>query len=378
MSGAQDTTSTSIPRPEPTAALNELGRGEDAAAFEESEAGQDGGDEDAFERPLDQSEIDNLLGSVLMSDEDKGPVSGLERIIGAGLVAYERLPMLEVVFDRLMRIVSTSLRSFTNDNVEVSLDGISSLRFGDYLNSARTSSIFAVFKAEEWENYGLMVIDSSLTYSMVDVLLGGARNPRPLNVEGRAHTTIERALVEKMVRIVLADLSAGFDPICAVNFKFERLEVSARFATICRTSNAVFMARMRVEMDDRGGNIDVILPYATLEPVRELLVQQFMGEKFGRDPVWETNLIDHLQDTDIVLDAVLSEQTMKFSEVSDLKPGSVLMLEQEVGASIDLRCGSVSLFMGKSGRKKEQMAVRIEEDLLVARTMFQSPDGVYS
>lgn len=174
MSGAEDTVNASIPRPEPTAALNELGRGEDVAASAENEAGQDGGEEDAFERPLDQSEIDDLLGSVLMSDESAEPVSGLERIIGAGLVAYERLPMLEVVFDRLMRIVSTSLRSFTNDNVEVSLDGISSLRFGDYLNSARTSSIFAVFKAEEWENYGLMVIDSFI----IDLLHGGCASGR--------------------------------------------------------------------------------------------------------------------------------------------------------------------------------------------------------
>ena len=36
----------------------------------------------------------------------------------------ERLPMLEIVFDRLVRLMTTWLRNFTSDNVEVSLDRI--------------------------------------------------------------------------------------------------------------------------------------------------------------------------------------------------------------------------------------------------------------
>ena len=88
--------------------------------------------------------------------------------------------MLEVVvFDRLVRLMTTSLRSFTSDNVEVSLDRITSVRFGDYMNSIPLPAVLCVFKAEEWENFGLATVDSSLIYSMVDVLLGGrAARPR--------------------------------------------------------------------------------------------------------------------------------------------------------------------------------------------------------
>ncbi|NHN83367.1 flagellar motor switch protein FliM [Acetobacter musti] len=376
MSEAQGSLNGAIPRPGPTASLRDL----ENADFDGRSPGPVAGDMDTTEdeHVLDQAEIDSILGNAFMSGDLEESTSGLERIIGSGLVTYERLPMLEVVFDRLMRIVSTTLRNFTNDNVDVSIDGISSMRFGDYLNSAPASCIFAVFKAEEWENYGLMVVDSALTYSMVDVLLGGARNPRPLNVEGRLHTTIERSLIEKMVRLVLADLSIGFDPICAVNFRFERLEISSRFAAICRASNAVFLARMRVEMDDRGGNIDVLLPYATLEPVRDLLLQQFMGEKFGRDSIWETHLAEKLRDTDVQLEAVLGEQTMKLSEIVDLKPGSVIVLEHQLEQPVSLRCGQIEMFTGKVGRKKENMAIRIEEDLMAVRQLIGTPEGLYS
>ncbi len=97
-------------------------------------------------RVLNQEEIDSLLG---FENEDDGEKIGIQAILNSTLVSYERLPMLEVVFDRLVRLMTTTLRNFTSDNVEVSLDAISSIRFGDYLNSIPLPAMLAVFKAEE-------------------------------------------------------------------------------------------------------------------------------------------------------------------------------------------------------------------------------------
>ena len=276
-------------------------------------------------RVLNQAEIDSLLGF------DEGAAggenrSGMQKIISSGLVSYERLPMLEIVFDRLVRIMSTSLRNFTSDNVEVGIDNILSLRFGDYLNSIPLPAMLAVFKAEEWDNYGLMVVDSAMIYSIVDVLLGGRRGTAAMRIEGRPYTTIERTLVERLIQVVLADLSASFDPLCPVTFRFERLEVNPRFATISRLSNAAVLARLRIDMEDRGGRMELLLPYATLEPVRELLLQQFMGEKFGRDSIWETHLAEELWNTEVELDVVLDEQMMRLSDVMALQPGKRIVL----------------------------------------------------
>jgi flagellar motor switch protein FliM len=331
-----------------------------AAAWGASTENEDEGAQSA--RVLNQAEIDSLLGF------DDGPSSGenrtgMQKIISSGLVSYERLPMLEIVFDRLVRIMSTSLRNFTSDNVEVSIDNILSLRFGDYLNSIPLPAMLAVFKAEEWDNYGLMVVDSSMIYSIVDVLLGGRRGTAAMRIEGRPYTTIERTLVERLITVVLADLSASFDPLCPVTFRFERLEVNPRFATINRLSNAAVLARLRVDMEDRGGRMELLLPYATLEPVRELLLQQFMGEKFGRDSIWETHLAEELWSTDVDLDVVLDEQVMRLSDVMEFKPGTRIVLNAAPNAPVQLRCGAVPLFEGKLGRRKSRMAVRIERDL---------------
>ena len=163
---------------------------------------------------------------------------GIRAIVNSALVSYERLPMLEVVFDRLVRLMSTSLRNFTSDNVEVSLDTITSIRFGDYLNSIPLPAVLSVIRATEWDNYGVITVDSALVYSIVDVLLGGRRGTALMRIEGRPYTTIERNLVERMVAVVLEDLSAAFEPLSPVTFSYDRLETNPRFATIARPGEA--------------------------------------------------------------------------------------------------------------------------------------------
>ena len=110
----------------------------------------------AGEPVLNQDEIDSLLG--LEENEDEDLVTGIQAIVESAMVSYERLPMLEIVFDRLLRMMSTSLRNLTSDNVEVSLDSITSIRFGDYLETIPMPAMLSVFKAEEWDNFGLMVV----------------------------------------------------------------------------------------------------------------------------------------------------------------------------------------------------------------------------
>jgi flagellar motor switch protein FliM len=311
-------------------------------------------------RVLNQDEIDSLLGFDGGADSDQNR-SGIQAILNSGMVSYERLPMLEVVFDRLVRMMSTSLRNFTSDNVEVSLDNLVSLRFGDYLNSIPLPAMLAVFKAEEWDNFGLLTVDSSLIYSIVDVLLGGRRGTAAMRIEGRPYTTIERNLVERMIHVVLADLSAAFDPLSPVAFRFDRLETNPRFATISRPSNAAIVAKLRIDMEDRGGKLELLLPYATLEPVRELLLQMFMGEKFGRDSIWEIHLMEELWQTEVELEAVLDQQYLPLYSVLNMEVGTRLMFNATPDSRVMMRCGDVPMWGGRMGRKGNHIAICLDE-----------------
>ncbi len=311
---------------------------------------------------LNQEEIDSLFG---FSTPDNTPhtednASGVKAILNSGMVSYERLPMLDVVFDRLIRMMATSLRNFTQDNVEVSLESVESMRFGEYIDSLTLPTLLSVFRAEEWDNYGLISVDSSLVYSTVDVLLGGRRGTAAMRIEGRPYTTIELNLVKDMIELILSDLSTAFDPITSINFSYERTETNPRFAAIARMSNAVIVAHLRIDMEDRGGKLDLLLPYATLEPIRDLLLQMFMGERYGRDTIWENHLVEELWDTEIEIQACLKELFVDLGTIAKWKKGSFLDLDMNKNADISLICGDVPLLTGTMGRKSDKVVIKIK------------------
>jgi flagellar motor switch protein FliM len=334
----------------------------DAMPEFDGEGGEGEGEgEGGSTRILNQEEIDSLLG--FDDDAAGGETSGVMALINSAMVNYERLPMLDIVFDRLVRLMSTSLRNLTSDNVEVSLDQVSTVRFGDYMNSIPLPAMLSVFKAEEWDNNGLLVTDSALIYSIVDVLLGGRKGTPAIRVEGRPYTTIESRLVEKMVTVSLSDLSSAFDPLSPVSFNLDRMETNPRFATITQSGNACVLARLRIDMGDRGGRVEVLIPYATLEPIRELLLQMFMGEKFGRDSIWESHLTQELYKTDVQLQAILGETTIPLGEMMNWEVGSKVMFPTRIEDDLELRCGHFPMFKGPVGQKQEHIAVRVENYL---------------
>ncbi len=319
------------------------------------------------DRILNQDEIDQLVGFSLRELSASG-AGGIRALVDSGVVSYERLPMLEIIFDRMIRLLSTSLRNFFQDNVEVTLDNITSVRFGDYLNSIPLPVQLAVFKAEGWENSGLITVESNLAYSALDLLLGGKRGGTAVRLDGRPFTTIETQLIKRMVEVVLSDAEQSFQPLSPVRFKVDRMETNPRFATITRPANAAILIDLRLDMEGRGGLLQILLPYATIEPIRDLLLQSFMGEKLGRDPVWEEPLATEIWQADVAVEAVLHEMRLPLKKVLSLQVGDTLMFDAKPTDLVTVRCGDWVLTQGQIGRVDEKMAVQVVRPLRRSRT----------
>jgi flagellar motor switch protein FliM len=323
--------------------------------------------ESGIDRLLNQDEIDSMLG-FSVGEMGAGGRAGIRAIVDSGTVSYERLPMLEIIFERMVRHLSTSLRNFFNDNVEVTLDAIRSVRFGDYVNSIPLPAMIAVFKAEEWDNFGLVTVESTLTYAVLDTMLGGRRGGPQIRHDGRPFTTIEMNLLKRMVSVVLTDAETAFRPLSAVTFKVDRIETNPRFAMISRPANAAIRVDLRLEMEGRGGALQVLMPYATIEPVRELLLESFMGEKIGRDPIWENHLATEIYQATVPVEAVLHQEMMPLSRIMSLDIGDTLIFDAKPDRFVTLRCGDFGVTEGRVGRVDDKIAVQTVAALRRSRT----------
>ena len=171
---------------------------------------------------LDQSEIDDLFG--IGADGDESPNTGLQALLASRHIEHKRLPLLEACFDRLVHALTKSMRTFTSGDVELTLVDASSVRFGNYIEAIPLPAFVSVFKAIEWNEYGLISVDSPLIYAIIDVLLGGRRTAAALAVEARSFTSIEAMLIERLIVLVVKEMTSAFKPLADVEFCHERLE----------------------------------------------------------------------------------------------------------------------------------------------------------
>jgi len=289
---------------------------------------------------------------------------GIKAVLDRAMQAYEKLPMLEIVFERLIRSLTTSLRNLTSENVEISVVDLQSLRFGMYLSSLKGPSSIAVFKAIEWDNLGLVVLDNGIVLSFVDVLLGGKHNSLSASSSKRPLTYIEQTLAKQLVEVVLGELGNAFDAIAPSNFLFERLESNPNFATICRAGDAIILLKLSIQIEERSGLVDIVIPYNTIEPIKEQLQKVFIGDKFGIDSLWEELLAGRIQELEMPLEAVVINTPNKIIDIARLKPGDTIIINHKYDDDIVVRCGNTNLFKGQIGKVEDKVAINVTETII--------------
>jgi len=295
-------------------------------------------------------------------NEDFKNNTGLKAVLDKALESYDKLPMLEIVFERLVRLMTSALRNLTSETVNITIKSFNSLRFGTYYNTIKQPCSIIVFKVVEWENLGLIVMDGNLVFTMLDLLFGGKKYDASQNSEtseSRTYTYIEQALIKQIAEVILAELSASFDSVSPATCVFERLESNPNFAAITRSGDAVILLKLNIDLEGRGGVIDLVIPYSTIDPIKSLLQQVFIGEKFGTDTGWEEALIERIYSVDFPVEAVIEDKPTPISKIAKLKVGDTISLSQKHDQDVYVRCAGIKLFKGQVGKIDDKVAISI-------------------
>jgi flagellar motor switch protein FliM len=320
-----------------------------------------GFDESGGSEPLldmDQSLIDSILGFKKhdLPDETVGP----RALLHPTTVPHERAPMLEAAFERLVRSLKSSMRKLASDNVEVTFSEMTSTRFGPYLTSIALPTMLAIVKTDPWGGPCVVTIGAGLVYSLVEVVLGGSSAGQAAKIEGRGFTSIEMGIARRLVNEILANAEDAFSTITPVKFAIEHFETSPRFAAIAPPNSLTALAKFRIEMGGVAGDFEIAFPYSTLEPVRDVLLTNYSGDKLGNDEIWGTHLAAQAAVSETMVSAILYEGKMPLGKIMNLGIGDTLMFTTKPEDYIDLRCETVVLARGRLGRVDHNIAVKIE------------------
>lgn len=270
----------------------------------------------------------------------------------------ERLPMMEIGLERVARALQATLRRYADDKVSVATKAIRDMRFSAYLRENKPPYTFYIARLEVTGAPVLLVARGDLVQLTIDLLLK-SRQPA-VEISGRSFTATERILTERTVRMIMSEIGASFQPIAEFNLKMDRTETNPRFLTAVREKDGLLATTITITIGDRKGSIDLLIPHASLEPYKDVLRQQYAGDKFGRDQLWEQHLTQELLVSHVRVTAILDEPTVPLSDIINWQVGSVLPLDITANEPIRLHTGQSAVFFGSMGRHDDRVVVRID------------------
>lgn len=282
-----------------------------------------------------------------------------EEIIHKARSNFDQLPMLEVVFDRFALSLGAALKSYTSTGTDVAIASIDYMSCGDALDSLPSPGFLVMTNARPWDGRLLLALNTDLLFSTLELMLGG-RSIRPRPQTPRFFTMIEKRVGARVAEIILAEMAEAFATLADVQFVIEELENNPRSTILAPPASPCVKITLDVMLDDRGGQISVLIPHATLEPVRGLLSQVFLGGQLGGDQNWRNSLKHLLSDTPVSLEAILTEVNLPMTDVLRWAPGQTIDLGINVDHMPRVTCSGHEMFRGAMGRcRNGSVALRI-------------------
>ena len=324
---------------------------------------------------LSQSEVDALLAAVSEGEFENAEggaetkARGDDRVV----VVYDltsqdriirgRLPQLDVIYERFMRSFRVSLSSALRKIASINHASTDFLKFGEFINTLPMPTCMSVLRFGALRGSALIVIESKLAYALVDSFFGGDDRPYT-KVEGKEFTPIEISIIRKVVDLAIEDLEAAWESVYKIDCNFVRTEVNPQFVGIVPPTDVVIASAFDVELENANGTITLVIPYATIEPIKQKLSSGFQVESDQTDKkLWASIFREQLMDTFVDIDVLLGETSISMSDLMNLKEGDVIPLDQDATGDFEIDIEGVKKFKGYYGTYHGSVAMQVTKKI---------------
>ncbi|PHP27907.1 flagellar motor switch protein FliM [Limimaricola cinnabarinus] len=286
-----------------------------------------------------------------------------EQIIQMASLSYERLPLLEAIFDRFALALGSAFKSYTTMPSEAVLTSFDYLLCGAALEGIGAPTLTAVARAEPWDGRIGLAMSPDLLFSVLEVMLGGrSGDSRPWTP--RSFTAIERRFGQRLAELVLGELEPAFEPVGGVRFRVDHLESAPTNAVLAPPHAAAVRITLKVSFEGRGGTLDFVIPDSALDTVRPMLSQSFPGGELAGDSGWREAVGRSIEGSEARITAVLHEMRIGLRTVLDWAPGDVIDLGVDMDHEATVSCNGQAMFRAAMGRRKNgAVALRVTDDL---------------
>lgn len=318
---------------------------------------------------LSQEEIDALLDvvedegdNVLDSDEDnllpQRQVT-LYDFKRPNRVSKEQLRAFRGVHDKMARSLASQISSIMRSIVEIQFHSVDQMTYGEFLMSLPNPTSFNVFSMKPLEGSGVIEINPSIAFPMLDRLLGGKGEPFDSN---REFSDIELSLFESILRVMMSTLKEAWGPVMDIYPTIESKESSPNVVQIVAQNEIVVMVVMEIIIGHSSGMMNICYPVISLEPVlpklasRDLMLNETSSKKSRN-----TELKVLLGGAKVNVEANLGTADLTMAEILDLQVGDVLRLSSPADDIVSVSVDGKERFHGEIGLRRFRKSINITE-----------------
>jgi flagellar motor switch protein FliM len=316
---------------------------------------------------LSQDEIDALLSGVDSGDVETAADDGQEP---GGARPYDfatqdrivrgRMPTLEMINERFARNLRIRLFNMLRRSPVISVEGVQMLKFGEYVHTLLMPSNLNVIKIKPLRGSALIVCNPKLVFSLVDCFFGGDGRFHT-KIEGRDFTGTEMRIVRKLVDMCFESMHEAWEPVMPVQFEYQGAEINPHFANIVTPSEVVVVSSFHIDLEGGAGYLHVTMPYAMIEPIRDMLDAGIQSDVAEKDQRWAQLLQEEVKLAPVEISTTLATAEVTVRDVLDFKPGDIVPLDMPdpLTAVID----EVPIFRARYGVSRGNYALKIVEIL---------------
>lgn len=321
---------------------------------------------------LSQSEVDALLSAVsdnrVDSDEgaaDDGAASGVVQydLANQDRIIRGRMPTLDIIHDRFIRLFRVTLSNALRKMANLSVNSTGPLKFSEFMNSLPLPSCLNILRLDPLRGAAVLVIESKLLYALVDSFFGGNDVPYT-KIEGKDFTQIEIKIARRVVLSAIDDLEKAWEPVYPLKIGYSRTEINPQFVAVVPPSDVVIATTLDVELEKVSGTIKIVVPYATLEPIKSKLSVGFQSEQLEVDFIWINRIKEQIMQTSANILVKLGDAHITVEDLMNLKPGDIIQLNTDATTPLDVLVEGVPKFRGIPGLLKGNRAIKITDSMI--------------
>ena len=272
---------------------------------------------------------------------------------------------IDMINERFVRLFRLGLLEMLRSSPRVSPTHVQIVRFGDYLKDLRAPLSVNVVRMNPLRGYSIVVIDPVVVFSSLDSFFGGFGRGVGQLPSGRLFTPTETRIINMILDVFFRSLKEAWSPLIDIEFELVSSEINPQFAQIADENDLVILTRFETESGpETQGFIDLVYPYSSLKPVRDLLrsrVQTGDGNEES-DNQWRDDLGNAVDSASLEMRVLLGSFEGSFKTIENMQAGDVLYFKKPELAR--LLINEVPAFDVQVGALGTQTAVQIDRAVI--------------